>query len=423
MTRQLLKFGAAVMTTFLALAVMWQFRIVVIYALISLMLAATLRPLVKPLIKRSFMVRVGWVLLYLAAAGGFVFLLFLTGEVAIKEIQQLAQSVSVQDEWRLPIWLHSPWLQETLITMLPAPSKLFEAVTGEQGQLVLPTLLGFTQGVAGVLSNVVVIVLLSIYWIIDQIHFERLWLSLLPSGQRKQARAIWRTIEHDLGIYIRSQILQSLLAGLLLGLGYWALGSPYPMLLALAGTLTCMIPVVGPVFAVISPLLLGLLTGVQLSIFTVLYTMIVLIVLGVWIKPRLFKRRWDNPILTLVMLMFMSHAFGLLGIIIAPPLSTVCQILWSLLVSRRVALGAAAQLSDLKERQERIWDVIRAMEEPPLALVTSSMERLSDLIEKAEPVLQTVDLAEASSGLLQLPHPVSTAGGQPDLPAAGKNRQ
>jgi predicted PurR-regulated permease PerM len=82
-------------------------------------------------------------------------------------------------------------------------------------------------------SGAAVILFLSIYWIINQIHFERLWLSLLPTGLRRQARDIWRTIEIDLGAYMRSELFQSLAAGLLLGLGYWALGSPYPVLLAL----------------------------------------------------------------------------------------------------------------------------------------------------------------------------------------------
>ena len=288
----------------------------------------------------------------------------------------------------MPVWLEGSLFQQLLVSRLPPPSKLFEAVTGSQGQLVLPAILGFSQGIAGGVSGLLVVLFLTIYWIVNQIHFERLWLSLLPSGQRKQARDIWRTIEPDLGAYIRSQLIHSLLAGLLLGLGYWALGSPYPVLLALAGALACLIPVVGAALVVIPVIVVGLLTGVQLSLLTVLYTLIVLIALGIWVKPRLFNRRWDNPILTLVILIALANAFGLLGIIIAPPLSAVCQILWNLLVSHRLASGAAAQVSDLKERQERVWANIRAMDGPPLPLVTSSMERLTRLIEKAEPVLQ-----------------------------------
>jgi hypothetical protein len=135
-----------------------------------------------------------------------------------------------------------------------------------------------------------------------------------------------------------------------------------------------------------------------------------LIALGVWVKPRLFKRRWDNPILTLVILIALAGAFGLVGIIIAPPVSVVCQILWNRLVSRRAVLGAAAQISDLKERQARVWVSVKAMDEPALPLVTSSMERLSELIEKAEPILKAglpaaAPLAEASEPFLA-PQPV-----------------
>ncbi len=412
MTKQIIRFGAAGLTTLLVLVVLWQFRIVVVYVLISLALAAALRPLVNRLVGRGFVVRAAWILLVLVALGSFGFLLFLTGETAINEIQGFAQTVSVQDAWRLPVWLEGSSFQQALVARLPPPSKLFEAITGDQGQLVLPAILGFTQGIGSVVSGLLVILFLSLYWSINQIHFELLWLSLLPSGQRKQARGIWRTIEPDLGAYIRSEVVQSLLAGLLLGLGYWLLGSPYPTLLALIGALAWLIPVVGAPLAVILPVLMGLLTSVQLSLFTALYTLVVLIALEVWVEPRLFRRRWDNPILTVVLLIALADAFGLVGIIVAPPLSVVCQILWSRLVSHRAVLGAATQVSDLKERQERVWATIRAMDEPPLPLVTSSMERLTHLIEKAEPILPAALPAEPTEPFL-LSQPVTAEGGPP----------
>jgi putative permease len=412
MTKQLVMFGTAVMTTLLALVVLLQFRIVVVYVLISLTLAATLRPLVSRLVLRGFMVRVSWILLYLVALGSFGFLLFLTSKTAINEIQQLAHTVSVQDEWRLPPWLEGSSFQQALVARLPPPSKLFEAVTGDQGQLVLPAILGFTRGIGGIVSGVFVVLFLSLYWSINQIHFERLWLSLLPSEQRKNARDIWRTIEPELGAYIRSEVVQSLLAALLLGIGYWLLGSPYPVLLALIGALAWLIPVVGAALALILPLLMGLLTSVQLSLFTVLYTLVVLIALQIWVEPRLFKRKWDNPILTLVILLAMADAFGLLGILVAPPLSAVCQTLWNLLVSNRLAPGPATQVSDLKERQARLQTAIREMDELPPPLVISSMERLTDLLEKAEPILQAALPADPPD-LFHSPQPFTGKDGSP----------
>ena len=421
MTKRLVGIGLAVMTTLLALVVLWQFRIVVIYVLISLALAAALRPLANRLVGRGFIVRAAWILLYLVVLGGIGFSLFLASETAIHEIQQLTQTLSSQDAWILPVWLEGSPFQLALVSRLPPPSMLLEAVTGDKGQLVLPAILGITQDIGAVVSGVLVILFLSIYWSINQIHFERLWLSLLPSGQRKQARGIWRTVEPDLGAYIRGEVIQSLLAGLLLGLGYWLLGSPYPALLALAGALACLVPVVGLALTIIPVLLVGLLSSWQLGLFTALYALVILIAMGIWVQPRLFKRKWDNPILTVVLLIALADAFGLVGIIVAPPISAVCQILWNRLVSHRAILGAAAQISDLKERQARVWDSIRAMNEPPVALVTSSMERLSQLIEKAEPILQA-GLPLESSESFQSPREIIAEGGQTVSTKSRKSR-
>ena len=185
----------------------------------------------------------------------------------------------------------------------------------------------------------------------------------------------------------------------------------------LAGALACLIPVIGPTLVVVVVLLVGMLTGVQLSLITALFTMVILIALGIWVRPRLFNRRWNNPMLTVVLMIALADVFGLVGIIVAPPLSVLCQILWHRLVSRRAVLGAAAQVSDLKERQERLWATIRAMDEPPLPLVTSSMEKLCLLIEKAEPLLQAglpaAALSTQPSEAFLAPQPVSAEGETP----------
>jgi hypothetical protein len=128
----------------------------------------------------------------------------------------------------------------------------------------------------------------------------------------------------------------------------------------------------------------------------VIYVLISL-VLAVTIPPiaRSESRRnlvtrllWDNPMLTLVTLLALADAFGMSGIILAPPLSVVCQILWNLLTSDRLAPDTSVQVSDLKERQARLRLTIEEMVGPPPPLVFSSMERLAGLLEKAEPVLQ-----------------------------------
>jgi len=129
MTKQTIKFAAAVMTTLLALLMLWQFRTAVIYVLLSLLLAAALRPLINHLVGRGLVARIAWILGYLVVMAAFIFVFFLSGDLAIQEIR-LTDSLSTRDVWNLPGWLAGGSLTQALVAQLPAPSQIFEAVAG-----------------------------------------------------------------------------------------------------------------------------------------------------------------------------------------------------------------------------------------------------------------------------------------------------
>ncbi|MDW7755464.1 MAG: AI-2E family transporter, partial [Brevefilum sp.] len=377
-------------TTILALMVLWHFRVVVSYGLISLMLAASIKPLFTRLVGKKLFTRILWIIFYFLVLLGLLFVVFLVVRASATELSILAQNASVRDNWRLPEWM-SVSFRKTILIWLPSPSVLFQNIIGPDGALVLPALLGIAQNIGGMVTAGAVILILSVYWSTSQAHFERLWLSLLPSNQRKRARDIWQTVEFEIGAYIRGQGLYSLLVGFCLGLGFWIIGSPSPNFLGLIGALASLVPFIGGVLIFIPIIIIGLLTSVEISIITGIFTIIVLVVIQIWIKPKLFDRRWDSPILNVILMIALADTFGILGIIVAPPISAICLILWNRLVIHRVSEGAATDLSDLKERLAAITQTIDAMEEPHPPLITSSMERLSNLVAAAEPVLRRED--------------------------------
>ena len=114
MTKRLLMSGTAVMTTLLALVALWQFRIVVIYVLISLALAVTVRPLARSNPRRKFVPRLLLILLYIVGFGIFFLLIFLIGRLLIGDLQQLASKISLQRTWMLPLWLEGSLVQQAL---------------------------------------------------------------------------------------------------------------------------------------------------------------------------------------------------------------------------------------------------------------------------------------------------------------------
>lgn len=386
MTKRILVIAIAVMSTLLALATLWQFRIVVIYVLISLLISAAFQPKPRNQFVRRRQTRLQLILRYLSAIALSVMLIYLSARFLANDFDQLVESLTEQSTWLLPAWLQGSSAEQFISTWLPTPNQLLAAFV-TQRDVVLSAFLGLTQGLGGALSGFLVIIFLSVYWSFNQSHFERLWLSLLPAPIRKRARYISRAIEFDLGAYTRSEFIQSALGVILLGLGYWLIGSPYPMLLAVTGGLARLVPVIGSTLALLLPFLLGSLTSTPLGVFSILYTALVLVFLQVWVEPRYFKPHQDNPVLTFVILLAMADAFGLLGIVAAPPLSIICQTLWRFLVAERIAVDTGSQVVDLKERHAQLQTAIDDLPGTPPPLVASSMQRLTDLLEKAEPIL------------------------------------
>ena len=102
MTKKIITFGLAVMITLLALLILWQFRQVMVYVLISVTIAATIRPLLSHLKRKKVLARISWILIYLVVISGFGLLFFFSIKAIVSEVQLLANTVSVQDKWQLP---------------------------------------------------------------------------------------------------------------------------------------------------------------------------------------------------------------------------------------------------------------------------------------------------------------------------------
>lgn len=105
MIKKLVRIGVGVLTTIVVLMALWHFRIVVIYVLISLFIAASIRPLFTRLVGVGVFPKILWILAYSLAVFGLIFALFFTIQASVAELSNLAQNVSINDELNLPLWI------------------------------------------------------------------------------------------------------------------------------------------------------------------------------------------------------------------------------------------------------------------------------------------------------------------------------
>ena len=294
----------------------------------------------------------------------------------------------------------------------PTPEQMTTLLTDEPAGELARSLLGAGQNLAGRLGNLALVLILSIYWTADRLRFERLALSLLPVHRRAAARTIWRAIETELGRYLRSELLQSLLVGALLAPFFTLLGLRWAVFWALAASLAWLVPLVGG-FLVIVPMavVIWVQSGAPTAVLAVAVTLAVLALLEFVVERRLYTRERGINVLTIMVALVMADAFGLVGLLLAPPVALVVHILLRELASpdaARVARSAlAADVTALEARLAEVRGLMTAQADGKNHRLENLADRLDGLLAEArrrggvEIGMRSRDVARTSSGILR----------------------
>lgn len=388
---RLAKYTFIFLTTLVALFLAWQFRWALLLFVLSLFVAAAVRPYIAWLVKHSVPANLAQILVYLLGLSGIVGGLYVVSGLLLADLQKLSNWGTVQYEATAVMWAEGDMWQRAVVERLPPPAHLYETIAGTQGELFVQSVFGAAQTAVNLVTGLLLMTTMSIYWSSDQSSFERLWLSLLAPAQRAQARRGWRSIEEEIGSYLRSEFIQGIAAVLLLGIGYWALGLSFPVLLALLGGLAWLVPLVGGLLIAVPVLLAGLLTGWPLALMAVSYTLLILAFLEFVVEPRLFRRRRYNPMLIILTMVPLVDVLGLSGFVLAPPLAVMIQLIWKQWFQYYLQQPreTAVQLETLEQRYQDVFSIFaNPMGDPYPPEIANILQRLHQLIQQAQELPQ-----------------------------------
>jgi predicted PurR-regulated permease PerM len=104
------------------------------------------------------------------------------------------------------------------------------------------------------------------YWLFERDRVIDLVTSFLPRPKRKTVRDTWELIDLKLGAFVRGQMLMIALVSTVVSLALWAVGEPYFILLGISVGFLEIVPVVGPLLALIVVVLAGLSVDWQTAI-------------------------------------------------------------------------------------------------------------------------------------------------------------
>jgi len=298
----------------------------VILLILSALLAYLLYPLVQILqrrLARPLAIIVAYLLLVSLLAVG----MFIVTSSLLRQSSSLSQSIQ---------FLLSPAGQhqtQSLFDFLGTfgittdQITLFKEQLLSQAQNLLSGLLPFLTGLFSNIINFLIVIMISIYFVIDGSRIVR-WLSLkTPLTQRSTIQFLLHTLDQSLGGYFRGSLLIAFIGALGTGVGLALLHIPYAALLGTLFFLFYFVPVIGPYVIEALCILAAWSQGwVMMLVVAIFMTAFQGIVIGQILSPRIFSKTVGiHPIVALFALFAGAELFGLLGGFFAIPVAGVLQ--------------------------------------------------------------------------------------------------
>ncbi len=300
-----------VLATVVAVLALWKLKLVVALLLTAIMLAAAMRPGVEWLARHRIPRPAGVLLHYLAFLG--LVALFLSFAVP-----RLTNEVQTALATRPDAHPHAGIGQKVLddiqrrLHHLPATGRLLHPALsiGEQALKVLVGIL-FTLAAAA-------------YWLFERDRALDLVASLFARPRRKKLRDTWDLIEQKLGAFIRGQILLITIVSTCASLALLGVGEPYWLLLGIATGFLEIVPVVGPLVAVLLVAGAGLTVSWHVAALAAVSLLVLRVLQDYLVSPRILGGAVGLP--PLVVLISVSVVGILLGsfyVLLAVPIASL----------------------------------------------------------------------------------------------------
>lgn len=201
---------------------------------------------------------------------------------------------------------------------------------GRVSSFVVSQIFNIISNVIGGVVDGAIVLFVTVYWLLDAERMQMAVLRLVPTHRRDLIIAVEHTLTRVVGGYVRGQLLLSAVVGSAFGLGSWAIGLHYPVLLGVLAGAMELIPLLGPVLGAIVPFIMAL-TGhpwVQVPEVAVLFAAVHLLesqILG----PRIIRSQVGlHPVLSVLALMIGADWQGIWGALFAVPSAGILVAAW-----------------------------------------------------------------------------------------------
>ncbi len=190
------------------------------------------------------------------------------------------------------------------------------------------TLVALPVAVVSWMLDLVLVLVISLYWLTAAPAMREYALSLFPSDRHAQIDTLLDRMGRAMGGYIRGVVIDGFAIGATTYVGLAIIGINYPLLLGLAAGLFELVPIVGPGLSTIVVVIAAALQSPSQALIVLIFMLVVMQVENNFLVPAVMgSQTKSSPLLALLALFFGTAAGGFLGALIAIPLVSASVIL------------------------------------------------------------------------------------------------
>ena len=305
----------------ISLIIIAIFIVYTINPLVNFLISIKIRPLLAAMISSLIILVVIFFFFYLLIPGLITevrqLLIFLTSELTrdlpalIAELEELDQRFNLQ-------------LTDTLIEY----SNQFIRQAPGNVQILLRNLTAISMGVVTRIWIMLALVFLF-FFLVQDIEKARHNLTLLfPQIYKENVVHILSTIDEKVGAYIRGTLLKCAFVGLLTWIGLTILGMPFALMLGILAGAFNIILYIGPFAAAVPAVMISIMPDTPSVILVIILYVFVQILDAFLFTPLFLGKATDlSPLTVIVIVLIGAQLMGLLGIILAIPITATLKVL------------------------------------------------------------------------------------------------
>jgi len=305
--------AAAIALGFGVLAALWLFARALALITLAIALAASLQPLVVRVERRvpRTAAVIGTYLVLMAAVAAILYAAVpsLSGEAS-----QLTTTVpAIADK-----------LTGTLGRVVPVGGDALGRVLRD----LIPRLLTMTSGFLSAGADILVVIFLSLYLLLEAPAARRSVMRVTPPRHRRRVARVVDRMLGEMGGYIRGVVINGLVVAALTGTALLIVGLDFALPLAIIAFFGEMLPYLGPVLAAIPAVALALADSPSRALVVALVYVAIQQIEGHVLTPLVMRSQTHiSAAFVIVALAFGYTAGGILGAITAIPLFAAARVL------------------------------------------------------------------------------------------------